>query len=635
MIFMSTKSLQQFINILETEGELIRIKDYVDPVLEIAEIADRFIKQGEKSKALLFENNGTHYPLLINYLGSEKRMNLIFGGQDLDQLSCEIGDWMKNFSSPKEKFLSKLKFLPSLSKLGSWMPATIKGKGHCQEIIDPVPDLFSLPALKCWPADGGRFITLPMVITRDAETGVRNVGMYRMQIFDKAMTGMHWHLHKTGARHYAQYKKLGKKMPVAVALGGDPVLTYCATAPMPDNMDEFLLAGFLRKKKVKLVKCITQNIEVPEEADIVIEGYVDPEEELIWEGPFGDHTGFYSLADWYPKFHVTCITHRRDAVFPATLVGIPPQEDAWIARATEKIFFNPIKMFLIPEILNLHCPTAGVAHNLTIVKVKKSYPGQVAKVMNALWGAGQMMLNKILVVVDETTNVEDYRHIAQLICQRVDFKSDIYFSSGPLDVLDHTAREFALGSKMCIDATSQPQRKSRENKTADNETVINIPAILKNFPDIEKINSKLLEENIPVILIAIRKNKMDAVKSAAESLLKLPEMGKICCLILFDYMVDTNDIFSSMWLCLSNIDPERDCSVMETAGTQHLVVDATRKTGKFDQFKRQWPNITVSDDATIKKVDEKWENLGLGEFIVSPSSKYKILKINEGAVVNE
>jgi len=267
--------------------------------------------------------------------------------------------------------------LPKLSQVASWMPTSIGGKGKCQEVIMKNPDLNKLPILKCWPADGGKFITFPMVHTIDPVTGIRNVGMYRMQVFEPGLTGMHWHRHKTGARHFEEYKKLGKKMPIAVAIGGDPVYTYAATAPMPDNFDEYMLAGFLRKKKVELVKCLTQDIEVPADADFVIEGYVDPEEDFIWEGPFGDHTGFYSLADWFPKFHISCITHRKDAIYPTTIVGIPPQEDAYIAKATERIFLAPIKLTMLPELIDMDIPVAGVAHNLTIVKIEKSFPGRL------------------------------------------------------------------------------------------------------------------------------------------------------------------------------------------------------------------------------------------------------------------
>lgn len=336
------KGLSSFINVLEKSNELVRISHPVSPELEITEITDRVSKTSGGGKALLFENNGTAFPLLINAFGSETRMALSLGVENLEEIATKISQLFKNLSEPKPGFLDKVKFLPQISRIASWMPKSISGRGVCQQIRMANPDLTKLPILKCWPADGGAFITLPCVITRDPDTGIRNVGMYRMQVLNPDTTGMHWHKHKTGARHFAAYRKKGLKMPVSVVLGGDPSYTYSATAPLPDNIDEYMLAGFLRNKRVELVKCLTNDLEVPSDADIVIEGYVDPAEDFVWEGPFGDHTGFYSLADWYPKFHVTCITHRKDAVYPATIVGIPPQEDAYIGRATERIFLSPI-----------------------------------------------------------------------------------------------------------------------------------------------------------------------------------------------------------------------------------------------------------------------------------------------------
>ena len=390
-------SLQDFILDLEKHHELIRVKEFVNPELEITEIVDRFSKNN--GPALLFEKTGTNFPLLINAFGSEKRMALALGVQHLDEVAKDIEQLFKSLMSPKDSITDKLKMLPQLAEIGSWMPKQVSGRGDCQQVIMQNPDLKKLPVMTCWPYDGGPFITLPVIHTNDPNTGQRNVGMYRMQVFDSRLTGMHWHKHKVSAKHFAEYKKLGKKMPVAVSLGGDPVYTYCATAPLPENVDEYMLAGFLRKKKVKLVKCLTQEIYVPNDADIIIEGYVDPNDELIWEGPFGDHTGYYSLADWYPRFHVTAITHRKDAVYPSTIVGVPPQEDAWLGKATERIFLAPIKMTVVPEIIDMEMPIEGVFHNLTIVKIKKDFAGQAQKVTNAMWGAGQMMFNKILIVV--------------------------------------------------------------------------------------------------------------------------------------------------------------------------------------------------------------------------------------------
>jgi 4-hydroxy-3-polyprenylbenzoate decarboxylase len=353
---MGYRNLQQFISELDNSGELIKIKEFADPELEIAEITDRISKLPGGGKALLFENTGTQFPVLINSMGSNSRICMALGISNLDEASEKISLLFNQLASEKSNFWQKLKMLPMLKEVSSLMPSKISRKGKCQEIIMNTPDLSKLPILKCWPLDGGRFVTLPLVHTIDPETGFKNTGMYRLQVFSANTTGMHWHRHKTGARHFEAYKKLGKKMPVAVSLGGDPAYTYAATAPLPENIDEYMFAGFLRKKKVELVKCITQEIYVPSDADFVLEGYIDPTEEYKLEGPFGDHTGFYSLEDYYPVFHVTCITHRKDAVYPATIVGVPPQEDAWIAKATERIFLSPIRMALVPEIIDMNLP---------------------------------------------------------------------------------------------------------------------------------------------------------------------------------------------------------------------------------------------------------------------------------------
>ena len=440
------KGTRQWIKALEAAGELVRIKEYVNPHLEIPEITDRVSKHN--GPALLFENTGTDFPLLINSMGTEKRIAMALGADKLDDVGKQMEDLLKQLTSPKESFTDKLKLLPTLNSIGSWMPKVISGRGACQEVVMKNPDITKLPVLKCWPEDGGPFLTLPIIHTKDPNTGIRNVGLYRMQVFSPTMTAMHWHRHKVSARHFNEYKKLGRKMPVAVALGGDPVNTYAATAPLPDGIDEYMLSGFLRKKKVELVQCMTQDAQVPADADFIIEGYIDPSEEYILEGPFGDHTGYYSLADFYPRFHITCITHRKDAVYPATIVGIPPQEDAYIGKATERIFLVPIKMTMVPEIIDMVMPVEGVFHNLVIVKIKKDYPGQAIKVMHSLWGAGQMMFTKMMVVVDGDVNIHDNMEVAKYISKNVEPARDIIFTQGPTDVLDHSCSVMAFGGKV-------------------------------------------------------------------------------------------------------------------------------------------------------------------------------------------
>lgn len=627
-------NLSDFIEILEKENELIRIKHLISPELEITEIADRFSKSAGGGKALLFENTGTQFPLLINALGSEKRLSLALRVTKLEDLGEQINSMIMELNEPKSSLFDKLKLLPRLKELSSWLPKTRTGKALCQENIIQNPDLNILPVLKCWEHDGGKFITLPVVHTKDPVNGVRNVGMYRMQIFDKNLTGMHWHKHKVGARHYEEYKKLGKKMPVAVTLGGDPVYTYVATAPMPDNIDEYMLAGFIRKKKVELVKCITQDIDVPVDADIILEGYVDPQEDLIWEGPFGDHTGFYSLADWYPKFHVTCITYRNNAIYPATIVGIPPMEDAYLAKATEKIFLPLIKTALLPEMIDMNIPEAGVAHNLTIVKIKKSYSGQALKAANALWGAGQMMFNKTLVVVDETTsNIQNISTFVKEALVNFNPINDTHFSKGPLDVLDHSSSKFAFGSKILLDCTKKyDEEKTFHESESNTLKVLKSEDFTSNFDFVKKANLSLLDENIPIVLVGI--DKVTNAKMISNEINKKINLSSVKIVVFVDFLVDITDFMTIAWLAANNIDPQRDCSVLENpaSDTSVLFIDGTRKNKSVDKFQRDWPNIVIMNNETIEKIDKIWNDLNIGEFIKSPSMKFKALVLNSGAV---
>lgn len=634
---MSFKSLWSFIEKLEQENELIRVKEFVDPVLEIAEITDRFSKQPGGGKALLFENTGTDFPVLTNALGSGKRICTALGTDDLDAFGIQIEELFKTMSSNKKTFKDKLKLLPVLGKIGSWMPKSVSGRGKCQEVIIENPDLSILPILKCWPADGSRFVTFPLVHTIDPVTGIRNLGMYRMQVFNKNLTGMHWHRHKTGARHYEEYKKLGRKMPVAVALGGDPVYTYSATAPLPDQMDEYMLAGFLRKKKVELVKCITQDIEVPADADIVIEGYVDPQEELIWEGPFGDHTGFYSLEDWYPRFHVTCITHRKDAVYPATIVGVPPQEDAWIAKATERIFMQPMKFSLAPELTDLDMPPAGVAHNLALLKIEKRYPGQGLKVINSLWGAGQMMFNKVMVVTDESVDIHDYKLLFRHILKNVSIPDDLLFGKGPLDVLDHASDRFAFGGKLGIDCT---RRLPEEIFGTQSSAPVNTSAILEEVSKAHNVHDvavELLNEGMPVLLFSVNDCTKANIHDTLKQLASKSSLASVKLIVCFNAGVPLNNYELCTWLAFNNIDPNRDCFSVsrEEPNPGCLCVDATSKTLASHNFGRPWPNPVSSSPETIKHIDENWSHYFVDNFIPSPSLNYQHLITNSGATAFE
>jgi 4-hydroxy-3-polyprenylbenzoate decarboxylase len=432
--------------------------------------------------------------------------------------------------------------------------------------------------------------------------------MYRMQILDKNTTAMHWQRHKTGANHFEAWKISGKIMPVSVALGGDPVYTYAATAPLPENINEYILAGFLRKKKVNMVKCITN---------------VDPSEDLIWEGPFGDHTGFYSLADWYPKFHVTCLTHSNKAIYPATIVGIPPQEDAWIARATERLFLSPLKITIQPEIEDFHMPDAGIAHNLAIVKIKKSYPGQGMKVFGSLSGAGQMMFTKSMIVVSGDINIRNYKELLSHVFANVDFSRDLFFTHGPLDVLDHSSDNFSFGGKLGVDATVKLiEENTGRGKMAKQDyrdiSKINVDFLAGNI--VTNYNLSLFADNIPILIISVNRSEDEDVIEKIKNMFRLHDSEGIFRLILIvDYTVDVTDLFMVTWQLLGNTDPSRDHEIISI---QSLLFDGTIKAFRKGGFPRKWPNVVSSTDETISTIDRKWESLGLGAFISSPSTRY-------------
>jgi len=454
---MAYKDLRSFIKALESRGELIRITAPVDSRLEITEITDRISKStnpdGTRTggKALLFENvKGSEYPVFINGFGSYGRMALALGAGSLDEKARELED-LVDWGFGQLRKIDVMSFFPKIKWARLFLPTPVL-KAPCQEVVERDPDLSTLPVLTCWPGDGGPFFTLPMVITRDPETGSQNMGMYRMQVYDKTSTGMHWHLHKDGAHFYQKYKQRGEKMPVAVALGGDPAVTYAATAPLPEGISELFFAGYLRGKPVETVKCITCDLEVPAQAEFILEGYVDPAEPLRREGPFGDHTGYYSLCDDYPVFHVTCITRRKNPVYPATVVGKPPMEDCYMAKATERLFL-PLLKKMLPEIVDLNLPLEGVFHNCAIISVEKRFPGHVHKVLNALWGQGQMMYTKMIIVVDHDVDVQDLSTVMWKVFNNIDARRDLILSDGPLDTLDHASPRFRFGTRLGVDAT--------------------------------------------------------------------------------------------------------------------------------------------------------------------------------------
>ncbi len=489
---MAYDDLRDWIRALEKTRELKRIRTEVDPILEITEITDRVSKAGRGNHlpklaaggpALLFENVKGYRgaQVLINQFGSARRMNMALDVESLDEVADRLRQFM-DVKSP-QGLLEKIKMLPMLADLGKFFPKTV-ATGPCKEVIKK--DNFSLldfPVLQCWPKDAGRFITLPCVVSRDPRTGKRNVGMYRMQVYDATTAGMHWQRQKVGAEHFrermraaaasgdpagrsaavdvmarssggarpADWQEPPGKMEVAVAIGTDPALTFSAIVPAPPDVEEYMIAGFLRQKPVELVKCETVDLEVPANAEIVLEGHVHLDE-LRVEGPFGDHTGFYSLEDLYPVFHVSCITHRKDPIYATTIVGKPPMEDAWMGKAVERIFL-PLMRLTIPELVDINLPVEGIFHNLMLVSIRKSYPGQARKVMSAIWSLGQAMFTKCIVVVDEDVNVQDVGEVTLKALNHIDPERDIQFVLGPVDSLDHASRLPDYGSKMGIDAT--------------------------------------------------------------------------------------------------------------------------------------------------------------------------------------
>ena len=455
---MALDNLRAFIGAIDAAGDLRRVTRAVSTRFEMTEIADRVMKSPGGGAALLFEQPAldsgaaSPMPVAVNLFGSERRMGMALGVERLDDIGDRIAELL-NLKVP-EGLLGKLAMLPRLAEIAKFPPRTVSGRPACQETVwrtDDV-DLTRLPIPVCWPQDGGPYITLGGIITRDPETGTRNVGMYRVQVIGPRTLAMHWQRHKVGAAHWRRMAERGETMPVAIALGGDPASIYAASAPLPPSIDEYLFAGFLRTEPVRLAKSLTSDLEVPAEAELVLEGFIDPREPLVLEGPFGDHTGFYSLADYYPAVHITAVTMRADPVWPHTIVGRPPMEDFYLGHATERIFLPLLKLTL-PEVVDYHMPAEGIFHNLVFVSIDKQYPGQAFKVMNGLWGQGLMSLAKVIVVVDQDVNVRDPKEAWWVALNHIDPERDVRFTMGPIDVLDHSSRGFTYGSKMGIDAT--------------------------------------------------------------------------------------------------------------------------------------------------------------------------------------
>jgi len=593
------RNLNEFINELEKENELIRFTEPVSNRLEITEITDRMSKLPGGGKAILFENvAGYEYPILINQFGSTRRINMALGSENLDALAGRLHDIIN--TKPPKTFMDKVKLLPELIKYSRFLPRTVSGKAPCQEIIQTGSeiDLTKIPVLFCWPDDGGPFVTLPVVFTKGLSDGKRNAGMYRMQIYDRNTTGMHWHIHKDGAHHYHEYLRAGERMEVAVAVGTDPAVTYSATAPLPRGVDEMLLAGFIRQKPVEMVKCITVDLEVPAEAEFIIEGYVEPGEIRV-EGPFGDHTGYYSLRGDYPVFHVTAITHRKNPVYSATIVGKPPMEDCYMALATERIFLPMIRTVL-PEITDYMLPWEGVFHNIAVVAIEKEFPEHAVKVMNGLWGSGQMSFAKILVMIDDAALLADRTGLMKHILNTVDLNSDIVLTRGILDVLDHSADKPLYGSKLGIDATARIDGEDKRSGgfihgKMDQKKIGGL--VLSIDKKISAARVALNECRSRVIILTVKKDK----KANSPYFIKKIKNSTLVhegIIILYDHEIDINDDSVLLWKIFNNVDPLRDI-VMEKGS---IIIDATKK-GISDGHTREWPDDIAMSEDVVKKVD--------------------------------
>lgn len=581
---MTFSNLGSLISHLQREEKVYIINEQVSPILEMTEIADRIYQNREHSAPVLFTNNGTSFPVLMN----------IFVNEELSQNYVkwhEVSYFLENINS---LFQFKLNHF-IISFFRRMLKTKPKRHGHapCQEVVNRELNFSHLPILQCWPGDGGRYITLPLVHTIDPETGIQNMGMYRMQIFDEKTAGLHWHLHKGGAEHYRKWKQLGKRMPVTVTLGGAPALIYAATAPLPQGISEYALAGFLLNKRIPLVKSLTNDIWIPADSEIVLEGYVNPDEELRLEGPFGDHTGFYSIPDYYPVFHLEIITHRKKAIYPATIVGVPPKEDEQLGQLTTKLFAPIIKSTVLPELVNIHFPTEGGFHNLSLVGIRNEFPGQAEKVAHAIWGTGLLSLTKILFIFEEKTPLHDWNQILNEIDRNVSIPDDILLSRGPLDVLDHAAKHFAYGGKLAINATKK-FKKPHEYDTTQPQ----LPFFHRWIaPRIDVI----YHDDFSEVHTWLEKNQ--------------PAYDKFY--IVMEKRWQNVDFSYQLWFALTTIDPVRDVHFQRN--TRCLVVNCLSYEKSPSPANASWPEMVLMDEMTIQHIDQRWTSLGFDFFQESPS----------------
>ncbi|MCG3183970.1 MAG: 3-octaprenyl-4-hydroxybenzoate carboxy-lyase [Planctomycetes bacterium] len=627
---MAFDDLESFIDALREAGELLEFREPVSIDQEIACAADRVSKLPGGGPALLFHRpigpDGREYraPVLINALGSEKRLSMVCGVKDFHGLTERLSGLLEDLQTPRRTLIEKLEVLPTLKQLAGFFPKYVK-KAPCQEIVhtgDAI-DLDTIPILKTWPDDGGRFVTFPLVFTHSPKDGKRNCGMYRIQQFDKRTTGFHVHTHHTAAEHMRQAVARGeKRLPAAIAIGGAPAITFSAVVPLPPGMDEMILAGFLQGRPVKMVECKTVPLQVPASADYVIEGWIHIDERRR-EGPFGDHTGFYSLADDYPVFHVSAITQRRKPVYFATVVGPPPQEDAWMAQAIERLFL-PLMQQTIPEVIDYRLPFSGVAHNLMLVKIHKSYPGQARKVAHAIWGLGQAMFTKTIVVIDQHgPDVHDEAAVARWVLQHLDATSSFEFVLGPTETLDHATRALHFGSKVCIDASIPlPGDVGTQGQGTGILGIAGTPGVIAQAPmgprgpigpvsDPDVVRQWQVGDLVTVL--ELNKTRGHQPRELANAIFKQAGDAALPLVVFLPAgLIKAGDLEALVWAALANIDPERDLLFDETPEQvngrwvlkrhpRHIAVDATKKDA-HDGFERDWPEMQVHPRQVLAKV---------------------------------
>ncbi len=608
------RNLQEFVTALEQAGELKRINAPVSAYLEITHITDLASKSPGGGPALLFENvEGSAFPVLTNAFGSMRRICMALGVPDLDTLAARLRRFLE--MDPPKSLRDALKLLPLALDLLQFFPRK-QAQAPCQEVVHTgaAVDLSQLPVLQCWPDDGGPFVTLPVVITRSLKTGRRNAGMYRLQVYDRTTTGMHWHIHKDGSHYFNEYRQAGRRMPVAVAIGTDPATTYAATAPLPRGVDEMLLAGFIRRKPVPMVRCRTVDLEVPAEAEFILEGYVDIDERRV-EGPFGDHTGYYSLVDEYPVFHVTAVTHRRNPIYAATIVGRPPMEDCFLAKATERIFL-PLLNAVLPEVHDYWLPWEGVFHNITVLSIAKEYPGHARRIMSALWGQGQMSFCKVLVVLDRDVDLTQPRQLLATILDMVDLETDVYISEGVLDVLDHSAPDPLFGGKVGIDATRRMPGE-RDRVSAPSPPSRFEPQNEQIAAALQSVAESLLGFHMPafttrhrLLLMNLRKDGRLSGGALAHGLLAHPHLAAFTILVLYDAHIDLRDNSLVLWKVFNNVDPKRD--IIRVHG--RMLIDATKK-GQEDGHQRPWPEDIVMSPEIVERVQQRAGELGIEDLL--------------------